>query len=248
MLTPVMFGPRTSRYRVFAKQSPEWIVLLNGIGPSTFSVNAIAPALVREGFSVAEIIYPSTRYPLLQLAQEHVAPLLDQHLAGVERLHFVTQSMGGIVTRVLMQQRRPANLGRVVMLCPPNQGSEVSDWLEKFPLYRHGFGPAGQELRTAPEATVNQLGPVDFPCGVIAGRKWYFDPWFAWLFGAPNDGKVAVNRTRVEGMTDFRIVNACHYLMACHREVRQLVPHFLRHGHFPEGVGEASMARPSAEN
>ncbi len=227
-----MLGPRQSEFKVLGVGSSEWVILLNGIGPQTFSIASIAPSLLAAGFSVAQLVYPSTMLPLQRLSDEVIAPMLERFLPpGVEKLHFVTLSMGGIVARVFLRDHRPQNLGRVVMLAPPNQGSEVSDFLQRFSFYRLGMGPAGLELTTAANSTVNQLPPVDFPCGIIAGQRC-LDPWFAWLFKGPNDGKVSVERAKVAGMTDFRVIDGSHYFIMRHPQAQELTIRFLQTGDF----------------
>lgn len=228
-----MWGPSKTSVRVTEDRHPEWVVLLNGIGPDFFTIEHMAKPLAEAGFSILSIAYPSTRHPIRKLASEHIGPTLAEHIpAHAEKVHFVTLSMGGIVTRALMQTPfRPPNLGRVVMLAPPNHGSEVSDHLSRWPFYRWSMGPGGQELVTAADSTPNTLGPADFELGILTGDRWY-DPWFAWMFKGPNDGKVSVESAKLEGMKAFRVVHASHYDIMMKAEVRQATIQFLREGCF----------------
>ncbi len=227
-----MLAPRRTEARIYEDRHPEWVVLLDGIGPNWFQMAWMARPLAAEGFSVVSITYPSAKYDIRTLAEQEVAPCVAQTLPEAAKIHVAALSMGGVLTRAWLQSpRRPSNLGRVVMLAPPNQGSEVSDRLKNWWFYKWNFGPAGQELTTDPQSTPNALGPVDFPCGIIAGTR-SFDPWFSWMFGAPNDGKVAVERTKVAGMSDFCTVKATHYDIMRKPEVTRLCAQFLRHGSF----------------
>ena len=121
-------------------------------------------------------------------------------------IHCLTHSMGGLVTRVLLATRRPANLGRVVMLGPPNSGSEIADLLARYALHRRVFDPAGVEpITRGSPALTSLLGEVDYPVGVIAGRR-AINPVSWMLLPKPNDGEVAVMHTRVSGMADHLVL------------------------------------------
>ncbi len=231
---------RKTRTHIFEDRHPEWVVLVCGMGNGAryfadwFQIKHMGKPLAREGFSVVNIDYPSTSFGIATLAEEHIGPAIKAAIPeSAERVHFVALSMGGVVVRQLMQSDwRPEKLGRTVMLAAPNQGSEVSDFLKDWWVYRNLMGPAGQELTTAADSVPNSLGPVDFECGVLTGNLC-LDPWFGWLFkGQPNDGKVAVERAKVEGMSDFKVTTASHYdIMHRRQSVRDTVA-FLRTGKF----------------
>lgn len=148
-------------------------------------------------------------------------------------IHFATHSMGGLVARSLIAQRRPEKLGRVVMLGPPNQGSEIADLLVDTWFYRRAFGPAGRQLTTWHARLPRVLAaPVDFPVGIIAGTR-SLDP-FCWaILPKPNDGKVSVARTCLPGMADHLCVPASHALMMFNPIVIRATVGFLREGRFP---------------
>ena len=118
------------------------------------------------------------------------------------RLDFVTHSLGGILVRVAVANGRlpRRRIGRVVMLGPPNGGSELADILPALPgvgsLYAALAGPAGLELGTRSSAVPPRLPPVEFDLGVIAGNHCV-NPLLSALLGGPSDGKARVTRTRV---------------------------------------------------
>ena len=121
------------------------------------------------------------------------------------------------------------------MLGPPNRGSELADILPTAPLigklYSHFTGPAGLQLGTSPSGIPARLPAVEFEVGVIAANRSY-NPWFSALLGEPNDGKVRVESTRVQGMTDFLVVPRWHPLIMAAPEVVSQVLHFLEAGQF----------------
>jgi triacylglycerol lipase len=215
-----------------AKTNPaDVIVLIHGLGRTRLSLNWLARQFQAAGYSVVNLGYPSTRLNVSSAARQ-LRHRLDAHWGDKERaLHFVTHSLGGIVVRAMLRDERPANLGRVVMLAPPNQGSEVVDRLARVAPYRWVTGPAGQELGTGSESTPNQLGPVDYPVGVIAGRASLNPLLSAWLKG-PNDGKVSVARTTVEGVQDVFVVHRSHTFLMRSREVATQALHFIARGQF----------------
>lgn len=152
--------------------------------------------------------------------------------AAHERLDIVTHSMGGLVARALLAAQRPPNLGRVVMLAPPNRGSELADLLVSLNLADTFLGPAHSHLVTRRTAANEALlGTVDYPLGIIAGSR-SLTPVPARLLPPPHDGKVSVAATHLAGMTDHIILPVPHSLMTAHPASTSQALHFLRKGHF----------------
>lgn len=210
--------------------SPGTVVLLHGLGRSTGSMTRLERELAARGFAVHNVGYPSRSATLEELA-EALGVEVERCCAtpGVP-VHFVTHSMGGIVLRAFLETHHPENLGRVVMLAPPNAGSEWVDALRDSPLFRLA-GPAAEQLGTDPESAPHRLGPVDFELGVIAGSRSY-NPLGSWLIPGADDGTVGVASARVEGMRDFRVVDTSHTWIVRDREVLEDTIHFLETGAF----------------
>ena len=210
----------------------EAVILLHGLARTDRSMAKMAAALEAEGFTVLNVGYPSREATVEALAARVIAgALADPKLKDASRIHFVTHSMGGILVRQYLKTNRPAHLGRVVMLGPPNQGSEVVDQIGAWRVFSTINGPAGRQLGTGTESVPNQLGPVDFELGVIAGDRSI--NWInSLLIPGPDDGKVSVERTKVAGMQAHRVVHVTHpYLMKNAAVIRETI-HFLRHGQF----------------
>lgn len=210
----------------------ECVVLLHGLARTASSMSVMAEALQGAGYHVANIDYPSRHYPVAELAPPAIEAGLSQCAAAEARtVHFVTHSMGGILVRYHLRNHRIENLGRVVMLAPPNQGSEVVDGLRDTPGFAMWNGPAGLELGTDENALPARLGPVDFPVGIIAGTE-SVNPMLSRLLPSPDDGKVSVARTKVEGMADFVAISATHtFIMRNDEAIRQTL-NFLATGAF----------------
>lgn len=208
----------------------EGVILLHGIFRTRFSMRRMAKFLNGHGYRVLNIGYKSTRFPLDILAT-HIHEQIDTFSKTVDQVHFVGYSMGGLLTRTYLTLYRPANLGRVVMLGTPNKGSEVADKLKNFWLYRKSYGPAGQQLITDQTSFEKLFSIVDFPLGVIAGSR-SLDPLGSWIIGQPNDGKVSIESTRLNGMTDHLVVPVDHTFMPTHKKVWDATLHFLQHEKF----------------
>jgi triacylglycerol lipase len=192
----------------------------------------LASALTAEGYDVINVGYASTKAPINTLADEAIGPaLVEAKIRQAARVHFVTHSMGGILIRQYLKVRPIERLGRVVMLGPPNQGSEIVDLLGDSRIFSAINGPAGRQLGTKPDSLPNRLGPVDFDLGVIAGDRSI--NWInSLLIAGADDGKVSVERTKVTGMKAHLVIHATHpYLMRNSRAIRETV-HFLREGRF----------------
>ena len=130
-----------------------------------------------------------------------------------------------------MAEHELPRVGRVVMLGPPNQGSEVVDRLGRLPGFTLLNGPAGKQLGTAATDLPKTLGPVSFELGVIAGTR-SLNPLLSQLLPNPDDGKVSVSATKVAGMTDFIALPVSHPLMMNNKEVLRQILAFLAKGRF----------------
>ena len=210
----------------------ECVVLLHGLARTNNSMNKIADALGDDGYHVVNVGYPSRKEPIETLAPIHIPEALEQCRAeGSVSIHFVTHSMGGILVRYYLSIHRFDELGRVVMLSPPNKGSEVVDKLADMPGFGLVNGPAGQQLGTADDSVPNLLGPVDYPVGVITGNK-SINLVLSLLIPGDDDGKVSIERAKVDGMLDFLVVPHTHPMIMRSDNVIAQTKHFLLHGKF----------------
>lgn len=225
------------------------VVLLHGLARSPRSMQPMALALDAAGYLTANVGYPSRRFPIERLALQAVAAGIDDCTAqGATQIHFVTHSLGGILVRAYLARRSLTALGRVVMLSPPNRGSEAAEALRDRLLYRWFNGPAGQQLGTGPDSLPLRLGAVGFPLGIITGdRVAWIDRWMAGFFVGQHDGKVAVARAGVDGMDDLLVLPYSHPFIMNAPEVAEQTMHFLAHGRFardparhPRGGGAAT--------
>ncbi|MEJ2743798.1 MAG: alpha/beta hydrolase [Gammaproteobacteria bacterium] len=206
------------------------VVLLHGLARTEHSMEKMAKDLEKEDYVVSNYGYPSTRLEIEVIARVHVPKAIAQ-CGQVKTVNFVTHSLGGIVLRKYLSQNRLENLGRVVMLGPPNKGSEVVDRLKSVPGFKLINGPAGLQLGTGEDSIPNSLGPVTYSVGIIAGSST-FNPILSQMLPNPDDGKVSVERTKVEGMTDHVVMPVTHTFMMRNKDVIDQVKTFLNSGKF----------------
>lgn len=209
------------------------VVLLHGVGHSKWNMYWVERALRKEGYDVVNISYPSTKYDIKALTG-----IIDERLENVweasEKVHFATHSMGGLVTQHYLDTYRATipseKLGRVVMIAPPNGGSEVADFLKNFAPYQWSFGPAGQDLTTE-KRRESQVTPY-YDLGIIAGTKHW--PYVVANFVIPgaHDGRVTVAKSKMDGMKDHITMHATHSFISWKPSVHKQIVSFIKEGHF----------------
>ena len=210
----------------------EEVILLHGLCRTSRSMVKMERALTDAGYKVRNVDYPSRTASVQKLADDAIGKTVgDCQRDGATKIHFVTHSLGGILVRSYLARHEIPSLGRVVMLAPPNQGSEVVDKLGWLFLFKWINGPAGNELGTGSNSTPNKLGPANFPAGIIAGDRSI--NWInSLLIPGRDDGKVSVERTKLAGMSDHIVIHATHPFIMQNREVIRQTIQFLRTGGF----------------
>lgn len=212
-------------------QREETVVLLHGLFRSDRSMASLEHYLQNHGYQVINIDYQSTRFPIETLVKQVHEQLASQEISAAKRVHFVTHSLGGIITRLLLKEYPMPQLGRVVMLSPPNRGSELIDTFRGVNFLKQIAGPASISLGTESESIPNRLGPIDFELGIITGN-WSFNPIFSTIIPGEDDGKVSVERAKIEGMKDFLVLPYSHTFIMNKRKVQEEVLYFLQRGSF----------------
>ena len=216
----------------FVQAAGDGVILLHGLCRTKASMNKMAARMTDEGYVVVNVEYASRQGKIAELSEQVVGGALrDPRLKDCKTIHFVTHSLGGILVRKYFKDNPQERLGRVVMLSPPNQGSEVVDRIGHWTLFKWINGPAGGQLGTGPDSVPNSLGPVSFELGVITGDRsinWINSS----MIKGNDDGKVSVEHSKVEGMDDHVVVHTSHPYVMKNRKVIALAARFLESGSF----------------
>jgi pimeloyl-ACP methyl ester carboxylesterase len=241
--TNAVAAPDRDGEKAESHQTPrECVILLHGLARTARSMAKMAEALEQEGYYVLNVDYPSREHPIEELAASVIPAAIRDCEPDAEKIHFVAHSLGAILVRYYLAGYTPPSLGRVVMLTPPNQGSEAVDMLKSMPGFYWLNGPAGGQLGTDEDSIPLQLPQVDYEVGVITGDKT-INFILSWIIPGTDDGKVSIKRAQVAGMADFLITHHTHpYIMKADDVIEQTLS-FLRQGRFDRS-GERPATKP----
>jgi pimeloyl-ACP methyl ester carboxylesterase len=216
------------RDQAIAPASDRLVFLIHGLGRAKESFVGLETALRNAGYQASSVNYPSTRRGLTAHADQ-LERLLNR-LEGVERVSFVTHSLGGLVLRELLTRdsawKTRIEPGRAVLIAPPNQGSAIADRLQDFAPYQWLLGAGGQAA-TSEAATPLPVPPIPF--AVIAGGRGDGTGYNPLLEG-DDDGVVTIQETRLDGAAGFLVVDAAHTVIMNHPRTIAAVLSFLEDG------------------
>jgi pimeloyl-ACP methyl ester carboxylesterase len=201
------------------------VVLLHGLWRGWRAMEPLARRLRAAGFSTLNIPYPSTRLPVPELASR-IQHVIQLHSQGRET-SWVTHSLGGIIAREILARNPEAAPQKLIMLAPPNAGSEIVDWAHRHPPIHFLLGPAGRSLGSDGLPARLPPPPPTVETTVIMGSRGSI-PFFRRLLDPENDGIVSVSRGRLEGVRAFSVVDADHTFIQTHEQALQLCLRFLK--------------------
>lgn len=209
----------------------ECFILLHGLTRSPASMRKLETTLTAHGYFVVNQGYDSRSDTVEALAQPTIEAAISECGDADTPIHFVTHSLGSILLCQYLTQRRPARLGRVVMLGPPNKGGEVTDKISSPPGYSWLNGPAGEQLGTGTDSLTAKLGPADFDVGIIAGDR-SINLILSTLIPDRDDGKVSVENTKLTGMNDHITLPVSHPFLMRNKKALSQIVHYLSAGEF----------------
>lgn len=218
-----------------AEGDPEQVVVLHGLARDAGSMRPLVEFLTSAGYRVSNFDYDSRGRTPSDLVGDLASWVAECCESSTAPLHFVTHSLGGILVRAYLADHHPPNLARVVLLAPPNRGSELVDSMGDSAAFGALLGPTAVELGTGEGSLPNRLGPPDYEVGVIAGRQ-SVNPIASLLLPGPDDGAVTIESAKLVGAADFIVIDATHTFIMRNAQAHQQVLHFLRNGHFDRGV------------
>jgi len=211
-------------------QANDTVVLLHGLMRQPASMAKMADALEEEGYQVHNLGYPSRKKSIEELAVI-VRQAIVKRTNATDKIHFVTHSLGGILVRQIQKTDPLPNIGRVVMLAPPNQGSEIVNKIGHWKAFTWANGPVGIQLGTENDGLIAQLGPVDFECGIITGDRSI--NWInSCMIAGSDDGKVSTQRAKVAGMSAYKVMHTTHPFIMKKKAVIQTTIRYLKTGKF----------------
>ncbi len=214
-----------------AKSNNESVILLHGLGDVKLSMLKLESALKEEGYTTKNIGYSTTGETIESLAEKELSKVIEQYKKiGFKKIHFVTHSMGGLIVRYYLQDHTLPTGSRIVMLSPPNHGSEVADHFQESKFYKIIVGEVGQELATDSKILL-ELKPIVPEVGIIAGNK-SSNTYFSKIIPGEDDGRVAVDNTKLTEMKDFIVVPSTHLTIKYNNEVIKQTVFFLKNGKF----------------
>lgn len=218
---------------IAGSKNTDCVIILHGLGRSAWSMISINDALQNEGYTVWNKTYPSRSASIEVLASTHIQKGINHcRKKQTERIHFVTHSMGGILIRQFLSETVIEELGNIVMISPPNKGSEIIDEFMHFALFRWVIGPAGLQLGVGDKSVPRHLSPIlPTTVGVITGNVSK-DPWFSEYLPGEDDGKVTVESAKLSKMADFRVYPLSHTYIIHNASVVSDVIEFIHFGHF----------------
>lgn len=221
-------GPDAQPNGEVVSSAPELVVLVHGLGRSRVSMMPLQWALERAGYDVLNWGYSSVSAHIPELGERMGADVARAAAAHPGRpVHFVGHSMGNILIRWVLVNQRPVEVGRVVMLAPPNQGARAAD---RFAPWMGWILRPLPELTTGDGSTARSIpAPVDVRIGIIAGAK---------------DAKVSVEETRLAGADEHIVVKGGHTFLMARPNVQRLVLRFLTTGDFDLPPGSQAAGGP----
>ena len=213
-------------------ENSEHVIVLHGMWRTSRSMKPMERTLAAAGYQVRNVSYPSRSAIISELSEAAIGRAVEECLTnGASSIHFVTHSLGGILVRDYLSRHTITNLGRVVMLGPPNGGSELVEKLHWLSPLKKIVGPASVELGTDTNSPPFRLGAATFPAGIIAGNRSLI--WLTSLMiPGPDDGTVSVERTKLAGMSDHLVLPVTHNFIMLDRTTRKQTVCFLREGRF----------------
>ncbi len=208
----------------------ESVIVIHGFARRARSMNQLADKIHKAGYEVRNVDYDSINQSLDNI-KEDIFRKFDQYISENpdKKIHFVGHSLGGLLIRAYLDQAKVDNLGSVILMGTPNSGTQlVNEYEDKW--YFSWLGPVISELGVDNSQFLKALKPLYYTVGVIAGSKPYTR--FATSLKDPNDGMVTVESAKLEGMSDFIVIDVNHARMKRDPRVIEQVIYFLKHSQF----------------
>ncbi len=195
------------------------LLFIHGLFMGSYIMYPMAKRLNRCGFHCFGYDYP-TRIRRVSEHGKELAEILSSKFYE-PKFNIVTHSMGGLILRSAVAQRPELaeRIERVVMIAPPNRGSDVAlGWLNRLSFADKLVVPL-PDLSSGKDSAVHTLPllPASIELGILA---------------ADNDGAVRLEYTYLGTERDHKVLPGAHTDILFRRETADCVEGFLRNGKF----------------
>lgn len=198
------------------------VLLVHGIWNARAWLAPMAARLRAEGFETEVFGYASVRG-----GPEQAVPRLIEQLKAKPADALVGHSLGGLIALEALRQANDLPIQRVVCLGSPLRGSGTARRLAGL-----GWGAPllGRSAGLLAEGLSDWQGPAEV--GVIAGDVPHGLGRLIHRIEGESDGTVAVEETRLPGLTDHCCVACSHTGLAYSAVAARQAAQFLREGRF----------------
>jgi triacylglycerol lipase len=208
------------------------VYLVHGYGGLGLELGKIQLSLKKNGFTSEIYKYPSLREDVDTVANELFTKIRNE---GFDTVSFVTHSMGALVVRALYEHLQPnvqfPVIHRIVTIAPPNKGSPIADFLNKYNFLKCLTGPNMVNLTTNPITGADKYPLPTCEVGIIIGIT-DDTRWGIVLLNGVNDGIVLAKSTML-GIEKERVyVSASHVGLLFKKKVKRHVIGFLKNSTF----------------
>jgi pimeloyl-ACP methyl ester carboxylesterase len=201
----------------------EIVVLIHGLFLRGIQMFPMGRFLNKNGYEIFIYDYFSTRKQIFHHGvdfKDYLKRIFRTH--PEKKVNIVTHSLGGIVTREaaasLQNENESENIHRIVMLAPPNKGSDIAKNVVKILPFSKWIAKPLPELSSEKDAYVHKAPiPENIEIGIIAGTF---------------DGKVKLEYTHLETQKDHTTTPSRHTLIVFKKEVQLKTLAFLENGKF----------------
>ncbi len=219
-----MCSPRESRRFVPENGgNGQLAVLIHGLFLFGFMMNPIGKRLAKAGYTSVIYDYPTMKKGLAGHGQD-LADFLKRlsDSSPDSRINIVTHSLGGITARSAISFLPPetvAKIRRIVMLAPPNKGSDVAGFFTEYLPFTGKIARPLPELSSSEASAIHSVPQINsrIEVGIIAGTR---------------DIEVRNEYTHLSGEKAHVTIRCGHTLMPFLPETGRLVISFMNTGSF----------------
>jgi esterase/lipase len=216
----------------YNSHAQECVVILHGFGKTNKSMSKIAAFLSEHDYQVINITYPSIKQDITSITEKHIKPLIKPYFQKPNKVHFVGYSMGGVITRHIIESNKIENIGNVVLIASPIQGSDLSSIIIKNDFLRWVFGPAVRDIATQSSIIKSLNSKPHYPVGIITASKSHNPITSLFLLKGPNDGTVTLASTKIYNANDNVMIDANHNSILYLKETQIQILSFLKNKRF----------------